>query len=149
MSMCIFIFLHLFQLFKMNASLKVRRGAIKTLTRLIPCAQIGVKGTNGMLLCFVVSIWLLLFYKSFPFLFISIFHVILDTCLRLCNTRILSWTSLFFLILINITDNICDLFSSYQLDNKWIDKDPRIDSSEYILRYKVMAHTYLHSHTLL
>lgn len=50
------LFPALIRLFKVDASVEVRRGAIKTLTRLIPCVQVGVKGTKGVLLSFIVSI---------------------------------------------------------------------------------------------
>ena len=55
-SICIFFFLHIFWLFKVDASVKVRRGATKTLTRLIPSVHVGVSGTKGNVLSVIVSI---------------------------------------------------------------------------------------------
>lgn len=57
----------LIRLFKLDASVEVRRGAIKTLTRLIPRVQVGVKGSPSN---FIFSIWWHIFVTSF-LLFVS------------------------------------------------------------------------------
>lgn len=79
------LFPALIRLFKVDASVDVRRGAIKTLIRLIPCVQVSVRGTKGMLLSFILSIGLLVFLNSFPFSSFPICRL-LDTYLRLCIT---------------------------------------------------------------
>lgn len=100
----------LIRLFKVNASVEIRRAAIKTLTRLIPCVQVGCWPFSlslSLLFCFwwtmssdIIGHFINCFL--FSLCFVYLFFIRLLVTYRLLHTTwSLSWMGLFLIFLIS------------------------------------------------